>query len=841
MAKLSALEVLDANHNSFVEIPFWIADLKKIKNLSLRGNKLETISHSLSQIKSIERLDLRDNSISEIPSTLSLMSKNLKFLLVSGNPLSRQFLDAENTEQIMKILQQQLDVKLHLDQTMIFALGPGGSGKSSLLKRVLEYGKFTPVPVTDVCTRLTVRYLKHRFSCDIVKPSRSRKATKTLKNKHYTNNREVDFSVWDFESSKIQEGIYESFLQYGFVLLTLDIRTVTRQTLNYWLHSILAATNTPRVLLVFTFVDLWLKTQQKETPEAYCTGLINQFKHLWERFETFEFVTTPSDQTEQMTTIVARILIYLESGEAVSRMVPLKLLQLQTLLKRDAASRLQRREIPICSQNDLLVFGNACGMATMDEIMGCAKVLHSCGSILYFQGVPALKDIVVLRPDWLANIFALLFDSQDTDLPAVLNPSQWLHFLERYPLQQRVYIQYLLERFDLATICLGNEIFVSALLPSTVDQRFKRNEDLFSIERILKFDFLPTRFFNLFLTRVLQNLSGKSKLGTVWVEGLTASVGEDESTVSLTIKRKVNRSDSRRQDLGVQILEKDELTILAEGVNSDHTKRLFCSVLDVLTFLLDSTSLESKSYFRNLRKLVALDAIETHIENNVVNIEHDGASVDLFDVIPDQMVSSYEGPRFSLKDLKLEQILGEGAFAKVRMAYLNEQSVAVKMLLKSSPNISNEKGLLDIDQKSQNQTALSEFRQEIDIQGGLKHPSIVSIIGIILRPFCVIMELCPFGDLYNLIHKEDVPFSPEFRFKVASDIASGLQMMQEQNPPIAHLDLKSPNILLSSLNPESPVCAKIADFGTSQQVLGPILVRKVDNPVWQGEYSLFLY
>lgn len=122
------------------------------------------------------------------------------------------------------------------------------------------------------------------------------------------------------------------------------------------------------------------------------------------------------------------------------RMVPLKFLQLRALLKKVALSRIQKKEVPIIQANELVVYGNACtkhwiffhfiwkklnlflfsiwiyfdfqgGMVGLDEILLCAHILHMSGIILYYQGVPSLKDIVVLRPDWLANFFAIIFES----------------------------------------------------------------------------------------------------------------------------------------------------------------------------------------------------------------------------------------------------------------------------------------------------------------------------------------------------------------------------------------------------------------------------------------------
>lgn len=67
------------------------------------------------------------------------------------------------------------------------------------------------------------------------------------------------------------------------------------------------------------------------------------------------------------------------------------------------------------------------------------------------------------------------------------------------------------------------------------------------------------------------------------------------------------------------------------------------------------------------------------------------------------------------------------------------------------------------------------------------------------------------------------------------------------NPVVAHLDLKSPNILLTKSTSNSnstsnsvnslfscPYTAKLIDFGTAELLKNgeKIKVRKVDNPVW---------
>jgi len=52
--------------------------------------------------------------------------------------------------------------------------------------------------------------------------------------------------------------------------------------------------------------------------------------------------------------------------------------------------------------------------------------------------------------------------------------------------------------------------------------------------------------------------------------------------------------------------------------------------------------------------------------------------------------------------------------------------------------------------------------------------------------------------------------------KIALDIASALSYLHNFDPPIIHRDVRSPNILIVSLEPDSKTFAKLGDFGLSQ-------------------------
>lgn len=94
----------------------------------------------------------------------------------------------------------------------------------------------------------------------------------------------------------------------------------------------------------------------------------------------------------------------------------------------------------------------------------------------------------------------------------------------------------------------------------------------------------------------------------------------------------------------------------------------------------------------------------------------------------------------------------------------------------------------------------------------LKHPNIVSFIGVCSKPpcYCIVMEYCPEGTLYDyLSREEEIP--PAKVLFWARQIAKGMQYLHANK--IIHRDLKSLNILIAENDN-----LKISDFGTSRAI-----------------------
>lgn len=135
---------------------------------------------------------------------------------------------------------------------------------------------------------------------------------------------------------------------------------------------------------------------------------------------------------------------------------------------------------------------------------------------------------------------------------------------------------------------------------------------------------------------------------------------------------------------------------------------------------------------------INLDELNASLEGGHFDLIFGTKKINLLDIAPDLYVASYTGSRYGLKDFLLsvsqflqykltgQDVLGEGSFATVRKAIfrgtdynqgLDIENVAIKLLK------------MDNTSERASNVALREFIQEIEIQGPLKHPNIVEVLG----------------------------------------------------------------------------------------------------------------
>ncbi|KAJ6229296.1 3-phosphoinositide-dependent protein kinase 1-related [Anaeramoeba flamelloides] len=154
-------------------------------------------------------------------------------------------------------------------------------------------------------------------------------------------------------------------------------------------------------------------------------------------------------------------------------------------------------------------------------------------------------------------------------------------------------------------------------------------------------------------------------------------------------------------------------------------------------------------------------------------------------------------PQKSLKNFEMGESIGRGAFGDVSL--LTDKQTREKFAVK----ILNKQFIEKMKKQRYVQT-------EKEVLKLLDHPNIIKIIYEFEdeENLYIVNELCPKGDLYDIIRKYGSINLKGSKF-ILAEILSALEHIHSHN--IIHRDLKPENILLSETNH-----VKIIDFGTSK-------------------------
>eukprot|EP01125_Pyxidicula_operculata_P003837 TRINITY_DN1526_c0_g2_i6.p1 TRINITY_DN1526_c0_g2~~TRINITY_DN1526_c0_g2_i6.p1 ORF type:complete len:1660 (-),score=387.66 TRINITY_DN1526_c0_g2_i6:980-5959(-) len=443
---------------------------------------------------------------------------------------------------------------------------------------------------------------------------------------------------------------------------------------------------------------------------------------------------------------------------------------------------------------------------------------------------------VILDPQWVTQMFATVVikraDSSST--PGTLS----LKFLKEnvwcppfVPPVLHVQLLRVLERFEIIfPYPSGEEILVPSLLPKKLSnfQKIWPAHDPHTIQfsRHYDFSFIPFSIFSRFIIRSFK-LKCKSKF---WETGILLE--DDEGCLCLV---QYQPTLSR-------------ITLSARSTNKDFTPViLFCRVVAYLDALLDNTFREKAKILLPCPSCVAAQSYNPTLftkdecevalakRQKVVVCEvnpEDVHMIPLYHVAPDFAMADFESLSIDVnKDVKLGEVLGEGAFATVHLGHYNNKKVAVKVL-KIKPDVQDKESL----------AVLNEFRREVRVMSRLQHINVMELIAYSIEshPLAMVLELISFGSLYKFIRDpvKKAKLTWELKMRMVADINAGMAFLHGLDPPIIHRDLKSPNVMIASDDAFAHSVAKIADFGLSKELLtdsfksAKAADRDVANPTW---------
>ncbi|KAL6741786.1 hypothetical protein Aduo_015007 [Ancylostoma duodenale] len=159
---------------------------------------------------------------------------------------------------------------------------------------------------------------------------------------------------------------------------------------------------------------------------------------------------------------------------------------------------------------------------------------------------------------------------------------------------------------------------------------------------------------------------------------------------------------------------------------------------------------------------------------------------------------------FFHRSVKIMKTVGRGAYGEVKMAELHKRNgeksiVAVKTL-------SRDNGVT-ISPK-----LIKEILKEARIMRRLRHPNIVTFVGVVLvdHPLYIILEYVQGGALDSYLRKNKDKIKDDERLQLALGVAWGMEYLHKVN--ILHRDIAARNCLY-----DKRFTVKISDFGLSRR------------------------
>ena len=478
------------------------------------------------------------------------------------------------------------------------------------------------------------------------------------------------------------------------------------------------------------------------------------------------------------------------------------------------------------------------------------------GQIVYLgeSGAHALDELVVLQPQWLANVLSSVITFQHNFIKqGILDELALQQILKQYPKAAQAFIVECLTSFKvLVHVAHKNYYIAPSLLPEEPHLHKLQETEIWGFQRgemeqgkNYRFRFLLIGYMAQIIGRLL--LLPSVQLLYTWRNGIVFRYGSKERVylhldpVSFSLKLRV------RANISIPTSE-----LLALG----QTSYILDSTLSILYNAKDETQVQSSIPCPHCLTLISQFGGRTLQMRGNTN-EAPACSLNLFEedvhefslhecisaigtaattllcplgqepveiswAAPDVMFSSIDIIEDS--DLFILDTLGKGGFGSVFKAKLRRTGhsidVAVKELTISS----------EASDKAQETSKFSEFLAEVSFMRKLSHKCIVQLYGIRLNPKPgMVMEYLPIGDLFRFLAKADENLSWKFRMGVAWDISRAMTYMNKSQ--LVHRDLRSENILLSSLDENSSVRAKLADFGLSRQLLEVSV--EFGHDIWQ--------
>lgn len=503
LKELKGMTHLDLRYCNLKDISF-IEKLSELTHLDLSGNKLRDVSY-LKDLKSLSFLDLSDNDLNDVSLLKDLES--LTHLNLSNNArisdysflkdLDRlrslhlilnelkdvSFLkDLDNLESVAldknpienlppEIIKQGLQSiknymrsfekssEKNLNEVKIIFLGAPGSGKTSLMKRLLGEGfdlNESPTHGIDI---------KHW--------------------KVKSGGKEIRLNFWDFGGQEIMHSTHQFFMsKRGLYILVLDGRK--EEDPEYWLKYIESFGGDSPVMVTLNKID--------HNPSFE----INR-KFLMEKYTNIKgFFRISCCTAEGIDNVISALEKNVGHIHHINTVWPNKWFNV-----KDYLEEMKEDFISYDKYEEICLKENITDNETQHSLVG---LLHDLGVIMHFED-PSLKEMNIINPEWATSaVYDIITSRVLSNQKGILYNSQLNEILDkdRFPKRRHDFIIELMKKFELCFSLGEDKILIPDLL-AVEEPEFEFNYQS-AFKFLIQYDFLPKSIIPRFIVRMYKEI-----------------------------------------------------------------------------------------------------------------------------------------------------------------------------------------------------------------------------------------------------------------------------------------------------------------------------------------------
>ncbi|MEG4631394.1 COR domain-containing protein [Microcoleus sp. AR_TQ3_B6] len=448
MASLTQLQLLNLSNNQLRELPEAMASLTQLQQLYLSNNQLTEVPEAMASLTQLQQLDLDDNPLTELPEAMASLTQ-LRQLYLDDNPLNAHLAAAYElgTEAVLQYLRAKAQAQITLNEAKLILIGEGEVGKSCLLGALREEEWLESRPTT------------HGIE---IKP---------VVVTHPDSGTEISLNGWDFGGQPVYRSTHQLFFSApALYLVVWKPREGPQQGfVKEWITLIKHRAPDAKVLVVATHGGPGQRQpdiDRQEIQDRFGSDTVLDFFHVDSKPDLQNSCTGLAELKQKIASVATSL-------PEMGRSVPAKWQRVREILQTNDKAYLP--------YNDVLAICDRHGI-DKEQAELFLRISHTLGHIIHYHYDPILRDIVILKPDWLAKAISFVLDDETTRRRNGLVDFEHLGELwsnppfpgeDGYPKELHPIFLKLMERFDLSYRVVldpakpSNTSLIAQLVPDT--------------------------------------------------------------------------------------------------------------------------------------------------------------------------------------------------------------------------------------------------------------------------------------------------------------------------------------------------------------------------------------